>query len=115
MMIKIKDAMRQQPISQLNKKKKTKPLRDNIVRKLLEDLLGGDEDGHRLLGWAIAHHQVLVEAQWILHRKPIDFGEIGPDRQLCHCQGNPCPKADTTLDGGSDTTACGLEPVLPGA
>jgi hypothetical protein len=56
-----------------------------------------------------------VKAQWLLRRKPVDFSEIGPHRQLRHCQGNPGPVANAALDGGSDATACGLEPVLPGA
>jgi hypothetical protein len=115
MLIKIKDAMHQQPISRQNKKEKTKPLRDSIMGKLREDLLGGDKGGHRLLSQAIARHQALVEAQWLSHRKPVDLGEVGPHRQLRHCQGNPGPAADVALNGGSDTMACDLEPVLPGA
>jgi hypothetical protein len=70
--------MRQHPISRQSKKEKTKPLRDSIVGKLHKDLLGGNEGGHRLLGWAVACHQVLVEAQWLLRRKPVDLGEVTP-------------------------------------
>jgi hypothetical protein len=38
--------------------------------ELRENLLGGDEGGHRLLGWAIAHHQILMKAQRLLRGKP---------------------------------------------
>jgi hypothetical protein len=56
-----------------------------------------------------------MEAHRLLRRKPDDLGEVGSHRQLRHCQGNPDVAADTALDGGGDATACGLEPVLPGA
>jgi hypothetical protein len=56
-----------------------------------------------------------MEAQRLLRRKPNDLGEVGSHRQLSHCQGNPDAAADADLDGGSDATVCGLEPVLLGA
>jgi hypothetical protein len=95
--------------------KKKKALRGSIAGELRKDLLGRDEGSHSLLGRAKASHQVLVKAQGLLRRKPVDFSEVGPHRQLRHCQGNPSPTADAAIDGDYDAMACGLEPVLLGA
>jgi hypothetical protein len=46
--------------------------------ELYEDLLDGDEDGHRLLGQAVACHQILVVAQWLLPREALDSGKVRP-------------------------------------
>jgi hypothetical protein len=65
------------------------------------------------LGRAIARHQILVVAQWLLRGEALNSGKVRPHRQLRHSQGNPGALTDTALDGGGNTAMRSLEPVLP--